>query len=88
MQEFLFNKVAGLMTEACNFLKKETLAQVFSYEFCKISKNTLFTEHLWVTASAMEPYFQSEPFRSSQRRCSVKKLFSNVLQHSQGNICV
>ena len=51
MQEFLFNKVAGLRTEACNFLKKETLAQVFSYEFCK---NTLFTEHLWVAASAME----------------------------------
>ena len=24
----------------CNFIKKETLAQVFSCEFCKISKNT------------------------------------------------
>ena len=27
---------------ACNFIKKETLAQVFSCEFCKISKNTFF----------------------------------------------
>ena len=27
-------------------LKKETLAQVFSCEFCEISKNTFFTEHL------------------------------------------
>ena len=26
--------------EACNFIKKETLAQVFSCEFCEISKNT------------------------------------------------
>ena len=26
--------------QACNFIKKETLAQVFSCEFCKISKNT------------------------------------------------
>ena len=26
--------------EACNFLKKEALAQVFSFEFCEISKNT------------------------------------------------
>ena len=26
--------------EACNFIKKETLAQVFSCEFCDISKNT------------------------------------------------
>ena len=25
---------------ACNFIKKETLAQVLSREFCKISKNT------------------------------------------------
>ena len=31
-------------------LKKETLAQMFSCEFCEISKNTLFQEHLWTTA--------------------------------------
>ena len=24
---------------------------MFSYEFCEISKNTFFTEHLWTTAS-------------------------------------
>ena len=29
-----------------NLLKKETLAQLFSCEFCEISKNTFFTEHL------------------------------------------
>ena len=28
--------------EACNFIKKETLAQVFSYEFCEISQSTFF----------------------------------------------
>ena len=38
------------MPEACNFIKNETLAQVFSCEFCEIYKNTLFTEHLWTTA--------------------------------------
>ena len=31
-----------------NFIKKETLAQVFSCEFCEIFKNTFFTEHLWI----------------------------------------
>ena len=31
-----FSKVAG---QACNFIKKETLAQALSYEFLKISKN-------------------------------------------------
>ena len=41
-------KLAGL---TCNFIKIETLAQVFSCEFCEISKNTFFTEHLQATAS-------------------------------------
>ena len=31
---------------ACNFIKKETLAQVFSCEFCGMFKNTFFIEHL------------------------------------------
>ena len=46
-QSLYFNKVAG----ACNFIKIEALAQVFSCEFCEISKNTFFTEHIWATAS-------------------------------------
>ena len=33
--------------QACNFAKKQTLAQVFSCEFCKISKITFFSEYLW-----------------------------------------
>ena len=37
--------------QACNFVKKETLAQVFTCEFCEIFKSTFFTEHLWTTAS-------------------------------------
>ena len=28
------------LSQVCNFIKKETLAQVFSSEFCKIFKNT------------------------------------------------
>ena len=34
-------------------LLKRRLAQVFSCEFCQISKNTFFTEHLWATASIL-----------------------------------
>ena len=37
---FFFYKAAGLKPEACNFIKEETLAFVFSCEFCNISKNT------------------------------------------------
>ena len=47
----LFQSLFFSVPEACNFIKKETLAEVFSCEFCEISKNTFFTEHLWVTAS-------------------------------------
>ena len=36
--------------QACNVIKKQTLAKVFSCDFCEISKNTLFTDHLWTTA--------------------------------------
>ena len=35
------------MPQACNFIKKEALAQMFSCEFCEISKCTFFTEHIW-----------------------------------------
>ena len=40
------NKVADLKR-----IKKETLPQVFSCEFCKYSKNNFFTEHLRTTVS-------------------------------------
>ena len=40
-----------LQASVCNFIEKETLAQVFFCEFCEISKNTFFTEHLLETAS-------------------------------------
>ena len=41
--------------QTCNFIKTETLAQAFSCEFCKIFKNTFFTEHLQTTASLEGP---------------------------------
>ena len=48
-QSLFFNKVAGLRPKL--YKKKDTLAQVFSCEFCEISKNTFFIDHLWTTAS-------------------------------------
>ena len=38
-------------TRPATLLKKESLTQVFTCEFCEISKNTFFTELLWATAS-------------------------------------
>ena len=47
-------EVFCVKNQACSFIKKETLAQVFSCEFGEISKNTFFTEHLWATASKLK----------------------------------
>ena len=46
----LFNKVAGLRLA---ILLKKTLAQVFSCEFCKISKNTFIYRTHVIAASEM-----------------------------------
>ena len=50
-QRLFLNKVAGLRPRACNFIEKKSLAQVFSCEFCEISKNTFFHRTPLVTAS-------------------------------------
>ena len=42
-----------LQVSACNFIEIETLAQVFSCEFCEIFNNTFFTEHPLATASVI-----------------------------------
>ena len=34
--------MSKILPETCSFIKKEALAQVFSCEFCEISKNTFF----------------------------------------------
>ena len=49
---FQISQETGLRSQACNFIKKVTPAQVFSCEFCEIFENSFFAEHLWVSASA------------------------------------
>ena len=41
-----------------NLIKKETLAQVFSCEFCEIFKNIFFTEQLQVSVFVFYQQFQ------------------------------
>ena len=43
---------------ACNFTKKETLAQGFSCEFCEISKNIFFTDYLRTTSTSNSPLWR------------------------------
>ena len=60
-QSLFLNKVAGLS----NFIKKETLAQVFSCQFSGTFKNTHFREHLRTTVSGMtnRPIFYHQLFQ-------------------------
>ena len=70
--------------EACNFIKKETLAQVFSCEFCDIFKNTYFTAgslSVWATASAqLDPdkivnyFFVKSCLRTVDQHSTIKFL--------------
>ena len=49
--------------EACNFIKKEALAQVFSCEFCEIHKSTSYYRISLVAASGVLINFAIlEPF--------------------------
>ena len=50
-QEHIYARVSPV-PEACNFIKNETLAPVFSCEFCEISKDTFFYRTPLVAASA------------------------------------
>ena len=56
----------------CNFIKKETLAQVFSCEFCKISKNTFLHRTPLLAASALRTIL----FVTENRSKSGTRIFS------------
>ena len=68
--EALFNQVPGL--RPATLLKKKTLSQVFSCEFCEISNNTFFTEHLQATTSVTFP-FNSGSFLYSLQVTLIKE---------------
>ena len=47
----IYRKTPAPESEACNFIKKGTLAQMFSCEFCEILKKPFLTEHLRCSTS-------------------------------------
>ena len=46
LQRFLRKLLTAKSSEACNFIKIETVTQVFSREICETFKYTFFIEHL------------------------------------------
>ena len=51
ISQILQENTCTRVAEACNFIKKDALAQVLSCEFCETFKNTFFKEQFWTTAS-------------------------------------
>ena len=69
-QSFFFTKVAVLS-------KKEALAQVFSCEFCEISRNTVLTEHLrWMLLQML--LYMDVILISSWRSLAVTAIFKKI----------
>ena len=66
----------GVLPKACNFSKKESLAQVFFCEFCEISKKT-YLINLLTTASGMRGTAFSEAY-SEPSQTSKMKLFARI----------
>ena len=79
-------KLQAQLQQACNFIKKETRAQMFSCEFCKISKNTFSTECLQTTdseASTIKVTYTFKVFRV--RSCLMR---NDCSQSDQADLCL
>ena len=76
VQRCTLKRVFLSRSEACIFIKKETLAQVFSCEFCKISKSTFFHRTPLVGASVCTACKVFEINITWMINSSLLKLFS------------
>ena len=82
-----------LKAKACNFIKKESLAHVFSWKFLKFLRTPFFTEHLrWLLLNFKKFTFArlfSINFLSKSLWCStvLLKFESYYLQHCKKNCC-
>ena len=87
LQENVFLEISQNSQEntcARVFLLRETLGQVFSFEFCEISKNTVFTEHVWTTASNCDEMELANKKRVHLLYCNFyfdRRIFSTFVFH-------
>ena len=68
--------------EACNFIKKEALAQVFSCEICENFKNTFFIQHLQTTASDTK---ETSTVATNEFLCKISS--RNKISNEYFNLC-
>ena len=75
MPESHFNKVAGLRSQVCNFVKRRLWRRCF---LAKFPENTFFTELLWATASGKKkPILELKEMDSKQ--VFLMKLFASFI---------
>ena len=72
-----------IQASARNLIKKETQAAVLSCEFCKIFKNTSFTEHLQMTAFCFVVHYLHQGFHV---RWVENNFTRNVFQQEKNGI--
>ena len=87
-QSLFFNKVTSLRPEACNFINKETLVEVFSREFCETSKNTFSNRTPLVAASrsiTCESFLVSFELLKKRRLNHIKHYESIIPMEYSGN---
>ena len=72
------------------FLKKQSLAQVFSCEFCEIYKNTFFTEHLRTAASLFTApnlnHFKQEAAYQYRVFCGLNMIFAAMKRLARNQV--
>ena len=62
-----------LRAKAGSFIKKETLAQIFSCEFCEMSKNIFLTKRLCATASLFNKFVELQLWNLSSNVLNTRK---------------
>ena len=79
-----------LCLKACNFIKKETLTQVFYCKFCEIFQIFFFTEHLRGTASVNETqycFIQNDDERNNRHTKTKKTTYVNIFKLQKRSDC-
>ena len=84
-----FTKFTGKHLQVCNFIKKETLPQMFWSEFCEFFKKTFFIEHLRTSASVTSLHYiknmsQMTVFNKSGRRIGLCGALDSIFSMCYG----
>ena len=78
----MFLEISQNLLQACNFIKKETLAQVFSCKFTKFLRTPYFIQHYWwlLLLFIETPVISTKLWYRTQKRTYEKAATTNLLR--------